>query len=361
MKIGIITFHAALNVGAVLQAYALETHLTKLGYDVEFIDYSQNRKINWKSFIAKGILKTFNKWQDYFYGKYYAKRNRFNHILKIGKSKYNTLAELQNNPPKYDIYIAGSDQVWNIGSNKFINEVYFLNFGANSVKRIAYAASLGQGDVPKLLEESLKENIIRFDFVSIREKNGLDYIKGLVGNNKEIYHINDPTLLLYRDEYLKLIDIREEPNNFLVSYVLWQFEPIQIKALDYIKTKLGLEHINLRNPDTCIRFSKARNIIVTPTQWLNWIYNADFVVCCSFHVVVFALVFHKQFVVITPRQNARIQSLLAPINMENRIILSFDKENIDSIISKKIDWASVDDYLKKEKQKGISFLNQSLN
>jgi len=361
MKIGIVTFHAALNVGAVLQAYALQTYLKMQGHEVEFIDYVSKRKLSWKNFIGKGIGITFYKWQDLFCSIYFKRIEKFNTTLNLSKIKYKSIDDLRSNPPNLDVYIAGSDQIWNVGSKKTIDDIFLLDFGAKNTKRISFAASLGQGEVPVEFEQHFKFLLSKFNFISLREKDGYNYIKRLLPNKKEIFHICDPTFLLNSNEYRKII---KKPNikykEYLVSYALWHFESDQLKSLNYIKSKLKLKHINLRNPDTGIRFSKAKNIIVKPHQWLHWVLNSDFVVCCSFHIVVFSLIFHKPFVVLTHKENVRIHSLLKPLNLLDRIIINYNENRIDEILSDFIKWNDVDEYLQSERNRGVQYLKESI-
>ena len=124
--------------------------------------------------------------------------------------------------------------------------------------------------------------------------------------------------------------------------------------------------INLRNPDTCIRLPNAKNKIVTPYEWLSYIKQAEFVICGSFHAVVFSLLFHKPFIVLQPSYiekaggNQRIYSLLNPLKLTDRCFSEFNYNAINSLLSTNINWQDVDKELKLQKEKSKHFLLEIL-
>lgn len=363
MKIGIMTTHTALNCGAVLQAFALQTSLEKLGHEVEFINFRKPKKKKIRQFIGKGIRKSWYKWENIFEVWKHEKNNSFGSILKRGNTIYRTLHELQKNPPKYDIYIAGSDQIWNIGSSATsIDRHYYLDFGALNTKRIAFAASLGQCIIPEIFEYEIKSLLLKFDAISVRESNGVEFIRSLLGDKKEVHHISDPTIMLQANDYLNITSIKKnkKTKSYIASYILHEFQDEQLNIVDYIKNKVNLEIINLRNPDTCIHLPNAKNKVVTPYQWLSYINGAEFIICCSFHAVVFSLIFHKPFIVITPVNNQRIISILSKIGLTERIFSLFENGKIDHLLETQIDWLKVDQMIDFEKNRSLTFLQNSL-
>lgn len=363
MKIGIVTFHSALNCGAVFQAYALQTHLESLGHEVSFINYKERYITNnFRSFFGKNLLKTWYKLFDKINYYKYINRSSFHSILKIDSILYNSIEELKANPPKKDIYIAGSDQIWNIGSKKDINKVYYLDFGGLEIKRISFAASLGQCNVPEFLNDIIANQLKKFDAISVRERNGVKFIQSLV-KDKKVHHISDPTFLLKAHDYRKIMTKYDERSNkaFIVSYILGEYNSSQLKVLDYIKQKLESDILNLRNPNSCIRLENSKNKIVEPQEWLYQVDNSKFMICCSFHAVVFSLIFHKPFIVVSPYENARILSLLTSLNLESHFISNYDEKIIDGLLIKTIDWKFVDDKIDEFKTKSDTFLKITLN
>ncbi|WP_289037008.1 polysaccharide pyruvyl transferase family protein [uncultured Zobellia sp.] len=362
-RIGIMTTQDALNNGAMLQAFALQTYLRSLGHDVEFIDFRRERKLTLRSFIAKKPQVMWYKWMDIINASTYKRKGHFGDLLNRGSETFYNLKDIQNNPPDYDIYIAGSDQIWNVSSQDTVNRAFYLDFGKKEVKRVSYAASMGQCNVPKSLDEEIHALVKILDFVSLRETKAVNYIQSLFKENKKIYHVPDPTFLLSKEEYLKFIlsDDEKWKKKYAITYSLAEYDQGLRNAVDYILSVKNLNLINLRNPDTCIRFPKAENIIVTPKDWLRYVYYSQLMICCSFHAVVFSLILHKPFIVVTPYKNERINSLLTSVGLSDRVILSFDKEKINAILDEKIDWDKVDLALKQERSKGTEFLSLSLN
>lgn len=363
MKIGIMTFHSALNVGAVLQAYCLQTCLVNLGHAVEFINYQPLRpRKNLRKFIGKGFRQTFHKWKDEYYTHYYNKDNRFNFILKEGKTKFTSLSQLKSTPPDCDLYIAGSDQIWNFGFSRLFDEAYFLAFGDKHIRRVAFAASLGQNLIPEEFKESFARNIERFDLISVREKNSIDILAQLIEGDKKIEHISDPTFLLSLDQFELIEEAPVNHCDYIVSYMLPHYElgTNLERAIYFVQKELSLELINLKNPNTGHRLNRVTNKVVTPSQWLGYIKNSSFTICCSFHVVVFSLIYKKPFIVVTPYKNNRIISLLEAVGLVDRCIYDFDVNYIKEILTKSIDWNKVDKYFIKERDRSMQFLQEAL-
>lgn len=363
MKVGILTFHSALNVGAVLQAYSLQKHLVECGYEVEFINYQPNpKRLSLRSFIGKGFKQTVHKLQDLYYTAYYSKKNRFNGVLNCGDQLYETVSELKSHPPECDVYIAGSDQIWNFGFSRKFDEAYFLAFGDETIKRVAFSASIGQNRVPEDIAKAFTKNLKRFDLISVREKNSVELISQLVGERLDVQHICDPTFLLNKDQFKLIEEAPTEPGEYIVSYVLPHYEMGEdlVEAFYFVEKELATRLINLRNPNTCHRFGRAVDRVVTPQKWLGYFKSAKLTICCSFHAVVFSLIYHKEFIVISPYENNRILSLLEEVGLSDRCVYNYDQDRIRSILKTEIDWSSVDDYFTEERERSVSFLQKAM-
>lgn len=362
MRIGICTFHYALNAGAVLQAYALQTILEKYGHEVFFVDYRISKRYGLKDFVGKGFFKTINKWEDFIYRTYYNRFGTYERVLNIGEYQYSDIEELKDNPPGCDVLIAGSDQIWNVGSKSSLNRVYFLDFGVDNVTRVAFAASLGQCQVPEKLHDEMQSLLGKFDAVSVRERNGVEFIQSLLNGKKTVEHISDPTMLLDPSDYIRISDVTNECNKskYIASYILSNFGNEQFEIINSISKLKKLQIINLRNPDTCIRLQYGKNVVVTPTKWLSYIYNSEFVICSSFHAVVFSLIFHKPFLVVTPYINQRIVSLLEKCELQNRIFYQNDEKKLQALLNESINWFVVDEMIMFEREKAVLFLNNSI-
>lgn len=363
MKIGILTFHSALNVGAVLQAYALQTHLNSLGHQVEFVDYQPiQSSLRLRSFVGKGLKATICKWEDLYWTRFYTSKERFNAVLQIGPDHYQTVDELKSKPPRFDAYIAGSDQIWNFGKSRPFDRAYFLDFGETSIRRIAYAASIGQNEILSEDKEAFSEGLKRFNAVSVRERSSVPLIATVAQEPGQIEQMCDPTFLLTQEQFGSLEQKPSDLSDYIVSYLLPHYEMTQelVNAIHFVAEELSSEIINLRNPNTCYRLAGVPNKIVTPQKWLGYFKHAKFTACCSFHAVVFSLIYHKPFIVISPYKNNRIISLLSEVGLSDRCVYSYDVSQIRALIASEIDWACVDDYLSAERARAELFLANAL-
>ena len=367
MKIGVITFHYNLNCGAILQAYALQTHLEKMGHSVEFIDYRPKQKFSIKRHLSKSPAILLDKWKNLFQELIYERKKDYNYVIKQTPVRYFTIDDLRKNPPQCDVYICGSDQIWNIEKKKTLPYAYLLDFGNSSIPRISYAASMNNAIIPDVLKTELQNILGKFKVISVREKKAVEVLSNLLSGIKTVNHIQDPTLLLKGEEYLKISSPIQKEKGFAVSYILSQLSDNQIFQLKEFAKKVNLELINIRNPSTCIRLSGEENVIVTPYKWLSFVSSSEFVICGSFHAVVFSLLFHKQFVVLlslnddgTPRPNERIQSILSSVGLQDRCLGYFSSDDIVRLKEEKIDWDFVDDWIREKRDEGDNFLLNAL-
>lgn len=366
MKVGILTLHYAINQGAILQSFALQETIKKLGHTVEFIDYRPMYPVRWRDFISKSPKGLYVKYLNTLRGLWWEViKDDFGKVNQRSPMRYKNIKDLSDNYPEYDVYIVGSDQVWNFNNN--LSPVYLLEWVKQDSRLVSYAASMGQCEVPKELHESLKKSLSRFSAISLREKKACDFISSLLPDRK-IYHTLDPTLLLSAKEYDKIIEPIKVSGDFFVTYILNVLDSVQIEIIDKIKNILGCKLVNLRNPSSCIYlFGKDEdNRVVTPYQWLNYIKRSKVVVCGSFHAVVFSLIFHKPFLVIMPMAtktkggNVRILSLLEPLKLTHHCIYEAEGSDIEKIISERIDWEYVDRKISELKKKSLDFLVKSI-
>ena len=333
MKIGILTFHWATNYGAVLQCYALQQALTQLGHDVEIIDYYPKR-------YKKNILYPFRTKRITHI------KRRFTEVRKEKKiaifrtrnlkcSKYfSSNKELKNFKFDYDCVICGSDQIWNESFTRHAEHkrtyTYFLDFVPDDIIKASYAASFGTTKYPEDLISELKSLFARFDFISVREKTGLDILKDAGVYNAQI--VPDPTLLLGKADYEKFIEkINKGKNAFI--YML---------------------HDRMADADGLVNYAKNDSYEINVCQeigineWLSGIYNSDVVITNSFHGIVFSIILEKQFVAFMVEgsgMNDRIHTLLGKLNLTSRIY-----NGDTNIIHQPIEWSdvksSLDDYRK---------------
>lgn len=367
-KVGIITFHASHNYGSMLQAYALQHIVQNLGYDCEIINFrSYAQKEMYRPIFMQGTLYgrcvRFIIQSKYAYG-IIKKQRLFEEFLqknlKLSSKEYNTLKELENENFKYDYYISGSDQIWNVQCIDF-NYAYFLPF-VKAGKRIAYAPSLGpdismenHSDISKI-SDLLK----KYSAISVREPSGAQYIESIC--RKSLPAVLDPTLLLNIKNYYKLTKDRPLIKG---KYVLIYSPNFNNKVYEMAwrlgqkyKTKVVLSQ-GLRTKEEMLKWGGKFKIYVSvgPKEFLNLCKNATIICCDSFHAVVFSILFRKSFYVLDGMKDNRISNLLKITHLQNRSFSLFD-DYLSAPLQ--MDFTDAFNYLEIEKTKSLNWLKQSL-
>lgn len=349
MKIALLTIWREKNYGAELQAYATIKVLQQLGHDVEMIDIrlSDCSHPNWKGHIGRFISQLGPSHKKFcsFWEKHIATTRR-----------YKSIKELQVNPPKADIYIVGSDQVWNPKLTKEFATLYFLNFGNNNVKRISYASSFGtdKWNFPNLKEE-VKNLLNRFNHVTCREDSGVRILEEEFGVIAD--HVIDPTLLL--ENYSDLIGQTTERNT-LVYYPLTTDPELEAYSLKLAK-ELKLKPINNKFCTTVLSFAEWDRVSIA--EWVKNIAEAKFVVTRSFHGMVFSILHKRQFAVLAGKhgRSTRLTSLLRILGIEDRFFNSIEEMNDAKPWTKEIDYSKATPILDKLRKESLSILKRSIN
>jgi hypothetical protein len=337
MKIGIMTFWWSQdNYGQILQCYALQKYLRDAGHDAYLIRYEPRndhvktpiwRKI--KAFNPVKLYKFFLKKRKKFITMYEHKNNprefeKFRAInIKQSERTYYSYNELVENPPEADMYIVGSDQVWNtsISINKAINVIkaYLLDFGSISIKRVAYAASFGKEQFDNTSIKIFAPLLKKFDYISVREKSGLDICKQCGIEYAE--WVSDPTMMLNIDIYRNLYKnemIRKSAKPYCLLYLLGNDYIFPIQTIyDWAKEK-NIEVIYVTGNS---RRDKSEKMYATIPEWIYLLEYAEYVISNSYHCSIFSLLFKKYFGVILRRNigmNTRFDSLFELFHMEKR-------------------------------------------
>ena len=360
MKVGIITFHTALNFGAVLQAYALYKTIKDKGHDVKIIDY--RAAFNERRFAPKSISYFLNIRTIYNvlfrngYETYYKEgfQDFLNQYLELTRSVYDE-ADLISLSSSFDTFIAGSDQVWNLACTEG-DEMYFLPFVKEKEKRNSYAASIGYTKLPISEYNRYRRLMMSFSNISVREQTGLEIVRTLTGKEAEL--VLDPTFLLDKTQWEKIADYSRNPKDcrYLLLYVMAEDKVLIKEALTYAqKNNLNVFYITQR----FFKLSKAVNLRnITPRQWLGLFLKADFIVTNSFHGLAFSINFNRQFITrYIPRSiaNNRIETLLNLLNLHCR---RMDSESYE--ITSSIEYSIVTEELQKLRSKSFNYLDKIL-
>ncbi len=348
MKINLLTMHYSLSCGAVMQTYATCVILKKLGCDVTIINFKNpielKRKKSIKFWLVHGVTKI--KF-DMFRKRYFPERTR-----EIFRINYNDL-------PIADIYISGSDQIWN---PKLLEEriyAYMFDFLPDSVKRISFASSFGVNSWRDYSEytSKVKNLLSKFDSLSVREDSGVKICNEVFGLNTT--QILDPTLVL--DDYSNLVGNIKELNQIVCFKLVYDEDFLDTVSL--LKKEINLKTTLLYASYPHKNFD--RNVMFcSPVKWLKTIASARYVVTDSFHGLAFSLLFKRNFIVLggLKDRNTRLLSLLRLVGLEDRYVQDFADfiKRKDDLLHKKIDYEKVDRVLSKEREKTYAYLRDAL-
>lgn len=355
MKIGILTFHKAINFGAVLQAFGLQEALKQLGHNACIVDYAPTWDNSTHGSFIFEVKKTIKR--SIFYPVNKSRSFKF----KRFQEKYLNIESLDLNDRAndFDAFILGSDQIWNpsITANGF-DYNYFGRFPAADEKlRIGYAGSVGS---TKNLSEPQKKEFISLvgtlDGVSARETELNSFI---LNNGVKSNLVLDPVLLAGR----RCFETMAQPNIRKKPYLLvFQIDrnPDVLMFAKRIAEVLGLNLLEIVPMVTSLGVS-FKNQTASPSDFISFIKNAEYIVTGSFHATAFSILFHKQFTVIeNASRSNRMKSLLDSLGLEQRLASLEDEPQKEKLLST-IDYISVDQKLETLRRESVEFLNTSLS
>lgn len=347
MKAGIITLLGN-NYGGILQTYALKKVLEKEKIQVYNINY----------YLPKTIeLKNIIKYVVYFY--------RNTKFKRFKKTKINLTQKVRDinsdflNNYKCDIYIAGSDQIWNQQIPMKYRKNFYLDFVKNNEKKIAYAASTGRDYVNEDEKKIIGKFLDDFDYISMREKTGVKIYQQLTC--KKIENVLDPTLLLKKDEWNEIVNNHEINSNYICVYTLGAGKELT-NYIEKISERLNVKIIDISYKRNYKNEIKNIND-AGPEEFLGLIKNSEYVITNSFHGMVFSIIYKKNFWVFKRgNMNSRIFDLLKILNLTDRIIDIEKMQNIEKFNFKKvIKYEEVDRILEIEREKSLNFLKKALD
>jgi hypothetical protein len=374
-KIGLITYHATHNYGAVLQAYATQQAIEKLGHKCEIINFQPPtmKYFNalYKFPVGDGIPKKIKLFlaalyrflRDWAYEKERKQRgvkfiNFIHGKLKITE-EYNTVKDLLEGKFQYDITITGSDQTWNIHCplwriNNKINDysmAYFLGF-IKSGRKAAFAASTSDTTSEELAP--YKDLLVQYDYIAVREVLAKERVETVAG--KPVAVTLDPTFLLSKEEWMTSLDVPAAPIAgvpYVLLYSIYVNRRVKklMQAAKRFAQKKSLRLVCV-TPNACKKFNGVTQIYdAGPIDFLNLYHNASFVIAATFHAIIFSIIFRKPFLAFGnkySKDDLRKTSLLRLFNLESRLItdenelndyreIGLHYENHENLINEKID------------------------
>ena len=370
MKIGILTLPLHTNYGGILQAYALQTVLERMGHEVEVFDKQQGRlsiPLFLKPYVyfKRILLKCMGRFSYPINAEKHLNR-RMIHAMQftrlfinryIHRRVVSRLCELKEKD--YDAIVVGSDQIWNadcLRPNWGIGDGFLSFTDKWNIKRIAYAASFGNDVIGYSKKEihEVKKLIGKFNKVSLREIDGIKICRNLF-NRKDALLVLDPTMLLDEKDYRYLIsntNISSISKGGIMVYMLDDNNSKQqiIKSVSEVLNLVPFR-VNSKCED---KNANMDEIIQPPVEnWINGFASCDFVITDSFHACVFSILFRKQFIVIgnEKRGMSRFHSLLSIFNLNDRLVV----DSIDSV-KRDIDYDKVYELLNDKRSDSIEFL-----
>lgn len=362
MKIGILTFHRALNYGAVLQCYALKEMLSGMGHDVEVIDYrppyiEKYRKLfYWKDFRKQHLSTIISS--ICFSPIMYRRKKRCAAFFDEFVNNHFCLSPIvrtkEDVPSGYDAIVFGSDQIWSSQLCEGLDAIFWGQFPKGKTKFISYATSSGGHRTLTDSEKSLAiEYLKAFDSISVREEKLKKELSLL--SSKPIQVVLDPTLLVAREVFEK-IAIKPKEENYVLLFTVEKNAKASIFA-ERIAYEKGCKVVRIDALPPVYRRGERHvsSKAVTPAEFCGYFKFAKFIVTVSFHGTAFSIIFNKDFYTLHSEKEERAYNLLKYVGLENRLVDSKDVANIEGI-----DHSNTDRLLKEKRVESIAFLKKSI-
>lgn len=373
-RIAVMTwkFH---NYGTALQAYALNHFLNTLpNIKCELIDYELEKCnldippdysiCNFLKRVSNRLILNYrdivlhiesNNWKC----EIAEKQKKFSEFIKqIPQTKHYNKAELNELCSHYDIFICGSDQIWN---PKFYDKSYFLDFVNNCAKKIAYAPSFGSAYIPEKLIPSYQKHLASFDAISIREKSGCELTRELT--NKNVSYVADPTLLLTSREWKNNFKIQPENKKYILCYFLGE-NRWYLDIVKRISDLLNIEVMVVGTKGISYQIKNSTVVHPGPIDFVKYLANASFVITDSYHGMLFSVNFNRPFIVLqrffennTSSENERLISFMDIWGLQERY---YKKNDVINLSCMDILSENIVKKISKFRSKSIEFLVQNI-
>lgn len=376
MKVAILTQPLGKNYGGIIQNYALQVSISKLGGEPITLQRVHSKPSMVKLAVRlilrflkrlKGSWKAplyVEKHQNYFYKNTHHFIEQYINISKPIDNSSDLKNEFEQG--QFLAVVVGSDQTWRPMYSPDIAN-YFLDFvEQDSVIKVAYASSFGvdvwEYDESKTLQ--CAELVKKFDAVAVREVSGVALCEKYLGIHSE--HVLDPTLLLTKEEYTALIEgySNNKYSDGIFTYWLDK-NSTKLSATTKIAKNLGLvtytcySHCSPNDMSS----SNLDDYVLPPLQeWLSSFADAKLVLTDSFHGMVFSIIFEKEFFVVANKSRgaSRFESLLRDLNLSDRLLNDASLLEEAKNKSKPIDYATVNQKLGLLRESSLAFLNDSI-
>lgn len=330
-----VTFHRANNLGAVLQASALNEYINNNFCSCEIIDFCPNNSIPWRNPVFKALSFLKKQLSRLKYRDKYLQEKRFNDFKKIyyilSKKTYYGDTDIKSNPPKYDVLISGSDQIFNTtlsGNSKS----YYLDFD-NDTKKVSYASSFGRENITDAEYGLVETELSKFQSLSVREASAADIIESKLGIRPEL--VLDPVFLLDKSMWESRCnnEMKIPYSEYIFVYSMENTELI-CKTVEKIKNQYNIPVIIVRGGGGKLEIAGIEDSSCGPKEFLRYIRDAEIVVTNSFHGTAFSLIFEKDFVCVAhSKRNARLENIMNLVGRKDKVIDNSGKlTDIDNFV-----------------------------
>ena len=366
MNIKVITRHAPVNYGSVLQALALQTAIESLGHRCEIIDYLRSNEHGFKGIISS--LKCNQSWNSsplkriaYILTRYpseklsetYFRRTREKYLHLTNRcSSVSDLKKLDA-----DLFMTGSDQVWSTFADKNYDPAYFLSFVGDDKKKVAYAASFGKATLPWETLNDYKKLLSRYKYISVRENSAVEMLKQ-IGIHCD-GTVLDPALLLDARQWENFINEKTEVKDCVLAYQIHSDQSFDRYA-QQIANKMNLPLYRI-SPNLH-QISRSGRLVYLPniSKFLSHFQKAKMIVTDSFHGTVFSIIFNTPFIeYITDEQSScRNRDLLQLTELQSRLAAS---ENDFEPLNRLMNFTAANAIISAQREKSIKLLQQFIN
>lgn len=380
-RVGIITIHHSPNYGACLQSYALYKYIEQQGAYCEIMDvhrpvhedyvyerkYSSYRNNQFKPTIQikkalknaiKRILGRETIVKQFTSPISEERFKQFNSFIKYSKI-YNRLSDLKKNPPIYDLYISGSDQLWN-PAQPYCLEPYFLTFVPEGKKKISFATSIGLTELTQQEKADFKRWLCIYDAVSVREKQAKALLSTFV--EREVEQVADPTFLLDTTYWNEIAVFPNNEKKYILLFLLSRNQEI----LDYavrLSQESELQLIVLKNAD--LKSNDRKYIVYNdcgPREFIGYLGQASMVITDSFHCTVFSLLMGAQnfytHINVAAKRGSRITDLLATFELNDHLLPTDFSKTYQELTKIPINREKVVETIEKERTNARAFLDK---
>lgn len=365
MDVAVITRHAITNYGSVLQAYATQEAIGSLGHNCQIINYIRydeqiscweatllNNKSRWnKSVISRAAYLLVRQPESIVAGKRFEReRSKYLNLT----SEYNSISELGNKPPRADIYMTGSDQVWGPTASGELDLAYALAFIRDS-KKVSYAASFGKTELNSDVRSKLTRELKQYSLITVREDSAVKQLREWGLNSKQVL---DPTFLLTSAQWRKIAQPIDLPKQYVLIYQIHNDKTLGRYAKKVAK-HLGLPLFRVSAYLHQIGRGGKLKWMPSIAQFLSLIEHASCLITDSFHGTALAINFNVPFIEILPNTGtaSRNKSILNLFELQSRVL--HDEEDV-TLADTPINYRRVNQLLSIYREKSMDTLKKMI-